>query len=82
MTSLTRDVCPSCGAWLLLAEVVYVPAEGRRYPGVGTRVVYECPACAGVYETWARDDDPLVEMTAKGRNLRARMTAKRSAPPS
>jgi uncharacterized protein with PIN domain len=81
MTSLTRDICPSCGAWLTLVEVIYVREEVRRYPDTGCLVVYECPSCAGVYETWAHDADPLVEMTSENRDIRARMAAKRPAPP-
>jgi hypothetical protein len=80
MTSLTRDLCPSCGAWLILAEVVYVAAAGRRYPEVGSRAVYECPSCAGVYETWACDADPLEEITPKRRALRNGLAARRPTP--
>lgn len=81
MTSLTRDICPSCGAWLILVEVIYARDEARRYPETGSLVVYECPGCAGVNETWAHDADPLVEMTPENRNLRARIAAKRPAQP-
>jgi ribosomal protein S27AE len=77
MTSLTRDICPSCGAWLILAEVLYVAPPWRRYPTVGSRAVYECPSCAGVFETWAHDDDPLEEMSRLHRNLRAGLAARR-----
>ena len=80
MTSLTRDLCPSCGAWLILAEVVYVAPAGRRYPNVGSRAVYECPSCAGVYETWATDADPLEEITAKRRALRNGLALRRPTP--
>lgn len=44
MTSLTHDVCPSCGAWLVLVEVLYVAPTMRRYPDVGSRVVTNAPA--------------------------------------
>lgn len=77
MTSLTRDICPSCGAWLILAEVLYVAPAWRRYPNVGSRAVYECPNCAGVYETWALDADPLEEMPRPRRNLRAKLAERR-----
>ena len=77
MTSLTRDICPSCGAWLILVEVVYVAAPWRRYPDVGNRVVYECPSCCGAYETWAQDDDPLTELPPSGRTLRDTLLARR-----
>jgi hypothetical protein len=77
MTSLTRDLCPSCGAWLILAEVVYVAGAGRRYPNIGSRAVYECPSCAGVYETWACEVDPLEEITPQRRALRNCLAATR-----
>jgi hypothetical protein len=80
MTSLTRDLCPACGAWLILTEVLYVAPGWRRYPGVGSRVVYECPSCAGVYETWALDTDPLEEITASRQALRNSLAAKRPTP--
>jgi hypothetical protein len=79
MTSLTRDLCPSCGAWLILAEVVYVAPVARKYPHVGSRVVYECPSCAGVFETWAYERDPLIEMPARDRIFRDRLAARRPA---
>jgi hypothetical protein len=77
MTSLTRDICPSCGAWLILVEVLYVAPAWRRYPNVGSRVVYECPACAGVYETWAVESDPLEEISRARQSLRTRLAARR-----
>jgi ribosomal protein S27AE len=77
MTSLTRDTCPSCGAWLILAEVLYVAPAWRRYPDVGSRAVYECPNCAGVFETWAHEADPLEEMSRPRRKLRATLAARR-----
>ena len=82
MTSLTRDICPSCGAWLILTEVLYVARAWRRYPNVGSRVVYECPSCAGVYETWAVEHDPLEEITQSRRNLRNSLAARRPSPKS
>jgi hypothetical protein len=82
MTSLTRDICPSCGAWLILAEVIYVAPERRRYPNVGSRVVYECPSCAGVFETWAVESDPLEAMSVSRLALRASLAAKRPTPKS
>jgi hypothetical protein len=80
MTSLTRDVCPSCGAWLILVEVLYVSPPWRRYPNVGSRAVYECPSCAGVYETWAVDSDPLEEISHQRRTLRNSVAARRPTP--
>ena len=80
MTSLTRDLCPSCGAWLILVEVIYVAPERRRYPNVGSRVVYECPSCAGIFETWAVDSDPLEAMSVSRLALRASLAAKRPTP--
>jgi hypothetical protein len=80
MTSLTRDTCPSCGAWLILTEVLYVAPPWRRYPNVGSRVVYECPICAGVYETWAHDADPLEEISRQRRALRNVLAARRPTP--
>jgi uncharacterized protein with PIN domain len=80
MTSLTRDICPSCGAWLILVEVQYVAAPMRRYPDVGSRVVYECQSCAGVYETWAIDSDQLEEISPSQRSLRDRLAARRPSP--
>jgi len=77
MTSLTRDLCPSCGAWLILSEVLYVAPAWRRYPKIGSQAVYECPNCLGVYETWAYDDDPLQEISRPRRNLRAKLAARR-----
>lgn len=77
MTTLTRDRCPSCGAWLILVEVLYVASEWRRYPEVGNRVVYECPSCRGLYETWAHDADPLEEMPAAERSLRVQLAKRR-----
>ena len=77
MTSLTRDICPSCGAWLILVEVVYVAPAWRRYPDVGSQVVYECPSCTGVFETWASDLDPLTEISRPRQNLRDRLSALR-----
>ena len=71
MTALTRDRCPSCGAWLILVEVMYMAPELRRYPEVGSRVLYECPSCHGFYQTWAHDSDPLEELPASQRSLRA-----------
>jgi hypothetical protein len=80
MTSLTRDICPACGAWLILSEVLYVAPPWRRYPNVGSRVVYECPGCAGVYETWALDTDPLEAMSAARMALRTNLAARRPTP--
>jgi hypothetical protein len=80
MTSLTRDICPSCGAWLILAEVVYVAAAQRRYPNVGSRAVYECPGCCGVYETWAHEAAPLIELPSTSRSLRDRLSERRPVP--
>ncbi len=77
MTSLTRDTCPACGAWLILVEVLWVAAAWRRYPETGARVVYECPNCAGVYETWADERDPLEEISPSGRWLRKELAARR-----
>ena len=82
MTSLTRDICPSCGAWLILVEVIYVAPERRRYPNVGSRVVYECPSCAGVFETWAVESDPLEAMSVSRLALRSSLAAKRPTPKS
>jgi hypothetical protein len=82
MTSLTRDICPTCGAWLILVEVIYVAPEWRRYPNVGSRVVYECPSCAGVFETWAVESDPLEAMSVSRLALRAGLAAKRPTPKS
>lgn len=80
MTSLTRDICPSCGAWLILAEVLYVAPPWRRYSNVGSRVVYECPSCAGVYETWVVESDPLEEISPLRRSLRDRLALRRPSP--
>ena len=80
MTSLTRDICPSCGAWLILVEVLYVAPTWRRYPEVGSRVVYECPSCAGVYETWASEADPLEEISKPRQALRSGLAARRPSP--
>ena len=80
MTSLTSDICPSCGAWLILVEVIYVAPERRRYPNVGSRVVYECPSCAGVFETWAVESDPLEAMSVSRMALRDSLAAKRPTP--
>ena len=77
MTSMTRDVCPSCGAWLILVEIMYVGPQSRRYPEVGSLAVYECPSCAGLYETWAADEDPLEEMPAERRQLHNIVTSRR-----
>jgi hypothetical protein len=77
MTSLTRDICPECGAWLILVEVLYVAPPWRRYPSVGTRAVYECPSCAGVYETWATESDPLEEISRARRSIRNRLATRR-----
>jgi hypothetical protein len=80
MTSLTRDICPTCGAWLILVEVLYVAVPWRRYPDVGSRVVYECPSCAGLYETWAVEADPLEEMSLARRSLRDSLAKRRPTP--
>jgi uncharacterized protein with PIN domain len=77
MTTLTRDRCPSCGAWLILVEVEYVAPEWRRYPEIGNRVVYECPSCHGEYETWAHEVDPIEEMTRARRSLRGQLASRR-----
>ena len=77
MTSLTRDRCPSCGAWLILVEVLYVAPAWRRYPETGCRAVYECPSCAGVYETWGTEADQLEEMSPSRRSLRNQLAARR-----
>ncbi len=77
MTTLTRDRCPSCGAWLILLEVEYVAPASRRYPDIGNRVAYECPSCHGMYETWAHDADPLEEMTPLRRSLRDELAHRR-----
>jgi glutaredoxin len=77
MTTLTRDRCPSCGAWLILVEVLYVAPAWRRYPDIGNAVVYECPSCKRAYETWARDSDPLQEMSLAHRSLRAQLAKRR-----
>jgi hypothetical protein len=79
MTTLDRDRCPSCGAWLILVEVQHVARPWRRYLEVGSKIVYECPSCAGIYETWVHDADPLEEITPFGRSLRNRLAARRPA---
>ena len=78
MTSLARDRCPSCGAWLILVEVLYVAPPWRRYPEAGSRFVYECPSCAGVYETWGIEADPLEEISGSRRRLRDILAARRT----
>jgi len=77
MTTLTRDRCPSCGAWLILIEVLYMAPAWRRYAEVGSRVVYECPNCHRLYETWAHEADPLEEMPARRRSLRSLLAMRR-----
>ncbi|MGD0017738.1 MAG: hypothetical protein ABSD62_00640 [Candidatus Limnocylindrales bacterium] len=72
---MTRDICPVCGAWLLLAEVQYVSPDARPYRDTGSCLVYECPACQSVFERWMRDNEPLQPMPATGLSLRARVAA-------
>jgi hypothetical protein len=71
MTTLTRDRCLTCGAWLVLAEVHWVGPTMRQYPGVGCRAVYECPNCTRLFETWAHDAAPLEPMSRSRRHLRS-----------
>ena len=77
MTTLTRDRCPSCGAWLILVEVLYMAPAWRRYPEVGNQVQYECPSCHGLYETWAHETDPLVELPSQARSIREQLARRR-----
>ena len=77
MPRMTRDICPLCGAWLILAEVQYVSPSARLYRDTGSCLVYECPACRGVFERWLRDKEPLLPMAAAGISLRARVAAGR-----
>jgi len=77
MTTLTRDRCPSCGAWLILVEVLYVAPAWRRYPEIANMVIYECPSCHGLYETWAHEADSLEEMPPLRRSLRDQLVRRR-----
>ena len=81
MTRMTRDRCPACGAWLILAEVECVAPRARVYPDVSSRATYECPGCTGVYETWLADEDPLTEVTARRQILRNRLATRRPVQP-
>jgi hypothetical protein len=74
---MTGDICPECGAWLILAEVQYVGTAERRDRGPGSCLVYECPACHRVLERWMRDDEPLLPMPATRMSLRAHVAARR-----
>jgi uncharacterized protein with PIN domain len=78
MVSMTRDICPQCGAWLILAEVKYVSRDARPYRDTGSCLVYECPACRAVFERWMRDDEPLRPMAHESLSLRARVAARRN----
>ena len=77
MLVMTRDICPLCGAWLILAEVQYVRPEARPYRDTGSCLVYECPACRSVFERWMRDEEPLLPMAPTELSLRARVAARR-----
>jgi hypothetical protein len=77
MALMTRDICPECGAWLILAEVDYASSDARPYRETGTCLIYECPACRRVFERWMRDDEPLLPMADMGLSLRARVAARR-----
>jgi RNase P subunit RPR2 len=74
---MTRDICPSCGAWLILAEVQYVSPHVRPDAEDGSCLVYECPACKSVFERWMRDDAPLTAMSRRRISLRQRVAARR-----
>ena len=77
MPGMTRDICPQCGAWLILAEVEYASPQARPYRDAGSCLIYECPACRAVFERWMRDDEPLLPMARTGLSLRARVAARR-----
>jgi hypothetical protein len=80
MADMAQDICPSCGAFLILAEVQYLNPAAR--PGgesgsrpAGSRLVYECPACRAVFARWMHDDEPLLPMGAAELSLRVRVAA-------
>ena len=77
MPEMTRDICPSCGAWLILAEVQYWSprARARGNRDTDSCLVYECQACRSVFQRWMRDDEPLLPMGHRDRSLRARVSA-------
>jgi hypothetical protein len=72
---MTRDICPSCGAWLILAEVQYWSERARPYSDTGSCLIYECPACRRVFERWMRDEEPLLPLARPELSLRARVAA-------
>jgi hypothetical protein len=74
---MTRDICPLCGAWLILAEVQYWSSHARPYRDTGSCLIYECPACHRVFERWMRDEEPLLPMGRPELTLRARVAARR-----
>jgi len=72
---MTQDICPACGAWLILAEVQYFGIAAGTSDDAGGRLVYECPACRRVFERTMRDDAPILPMDARALSLRARVAA-------
>jgi hypothetical protein len=77
MPLMARDICPQCGAWLILAEVEYVSPDARPYREAGSCLIYECPACRSVFERRMRDNEPLLPMADAELSLRARVAARR-----
>jgi hypothetical protein len=75
MKTVTQDICPACGAWLILAEVQYFNAALGASDGGGGRLVYECPACRHVFERSSRDGAPLLPMSRRSQSLRVRVSA-------
>jgi hypothetical protein len=72
---MTQDICPACGAFLILAEVQYFGVATGVGDDAGARLVYECPACHRVFERSMGSDSPILQMDARNLSLRARVAA-------
>jgi transposase len=75
---MAATLCPACGGELHATERLQMVPEKRVYAGVSCKVVFDCPACARVYEQWLAPDAPLVEWTDPEMiALRARFLSRR-----
>jgi hypothetical protein len=74
------ELCSACAADLAANEWLLVRPEGRVYPGVSCKVMWDCKSCGRMYEQWAAPDAAMVEWTdAELIELRRRVMARRSA---
>jgi len=75
MNTVTQDICPACGAWLILIEVHYFNVAARGKDDSAARMVFECPACRHLFERSEVEGAPILPMSRRSQSLRTRVSA-------